>query len=255
MTALRDRRERENTGLFCFEGVHLLEELLRAGKTPDRVFVREDVIEKYSQLIKNVGCEVYEVTTSVYDKLTDEKAPQGIFTVSPYLDNVHLVGKDIELSELSNKINSNLVMLADIQDTGNAGTIIRTAAAMGCDVILAGKCADVYSQKTVRATMGALFTNDVYICPDTVSVINALREGKRRVIASALNESACVLGEFQIKDTDCFVIGNEGQGLSDEVIKSCDMTAFIPMSGRTESLNAASAAAMLLWEAKRGKSI
>ena len=94
MTALRDRREREKTGLFCFEGVHLLEELLRAGKTPYSVFVREDVTEKYSQLIKNVGCEVYEVTSSVYDKLTDEKAPQGIFTVSRYLDNVFLVGKD-----------------------------------------------------------------------------------------------------------------------------------------------------------------
>ena len=191
----------------------------------------------------------------MYDKLTDEKAPQGIFTVSRYLDNVFLVGKDIESGELAKRINGNSVMLADIQDTGNAGTIIRTSAAMGCDVILAGKCADVYSQKTVRATMGALFTNNVYICPDAVSVIKALQGCQKRVIASALNENACVLGDFEIKDTDCFVIGNEGQGLSDEVIRACDMTAFIPMSGRTESLNAASAAAMLLWEAKRGRLI
>ena len=100
--------------------------------------------------------------------------------------------------------------------------------------------------------MGALFMNDIYICTDTVAAIKSLQNRKKRVIASALNEKAHVLGEFEIQKDDCFAVGNEGRGLTQEVIVACDMTAIIPMSRRTESLNAASAASMLLWEARRG---
>ena len=101
--------------------------------------------------------------------------------------------------------------------------------------------------------MGAVFTNDIYVCADTLSAIQALQKSKSRVIASALNEKASVLGEFKIENNDCFLIGNEGQGLSGDVINACDMTCIIPMTGKTESLNAASAASVLLWEAKRGR--
>ena len=252
MTALRDRREREREGLFYFEGVHLLEEYLRAGHTPFSVFVREDVIDKYAELLEKADCEIYEVTSSVYDKVTDEKAPQGIFAVSKFLANLHFVGKNVGIDEFAKQVDGNSIMLVDLQDNGNVGTVIRTSAAMGCDVILCGKCADIYSSKTVRATMGALFMNDVYICPDTMATIKSLQNSKKRVIASALDDRASVLGEFKIEKGDCFVVGNEGQGLTDEVISACDMTAIIPMSGKTESLNAASAASILLWEAKRG---
>lgn len=253
MTSLRDRRAREEQGLFYFEGVHLLEEYLRSGKTPCSVFVREDVAEKYSSLIEKADCEIFEVTSSVYDKLTDEKAPQGIFTVSHLLDNIHFVGRDIGIGEFAEKINGNSVMLVDLQDNGNVGTVIRTAAAMDCCVILCGKYADVYSSKTVRATMGALFTNDIFICADPVAAVGSLQKSGKRVIASALDERASVLGSFDVGNDDCFVIGNEGQGLSKEFISKCDMTAYIPMSQKTESLNAASAASMLLWEARRSK--
>lgn len=254
MTALCDRRTRESVRLFCFEGVHLLEEYLRSGKKPFALFVREDVTEKYSRLIQDAECDVYEVTSSVYDKLTEEKAPQGIFTASEYLDNVFNVGKDISAEKFAERIKGNSVMLVDLQDTGNVGTVIRTAAALGSDVILCGKCADVYSKKTVRATMGALFFNDVYICFDSIAAIKALQKSGKRVIASALNKNARVLGGFEINKTDCLAIGNEGQGLSDEFISACDMTSYIPMTSRTESLNAASAATILLWEAKRSVS-
>ena len=239
--------------MFYFEGVHLLEEYLRAGKRPNSIFVREDVIEKYSELIESAFCEVYKVTESVYDKLSEEKAPQGIFTVSDFLDNVYFVGETISHSEFANKLNGNAIALVDLRDNGNVGTIIRTSAALGCDILLCGSCADIYSAKTVRATMGALFTSDIYVCKDTLTAIKALRECNKRVIATALNEKACVLGEFEIKPDDCFLIGNEGQGLSREVIESCDITCIIPMSGKTESLNAASAASVLIWDAKRGR--
>lgn len=253
MTALRDRREREEKRLFYFEGVHLLEEYLRAGNTPFAVFVREDAAEKYEKLISQAKCDVYTVNESVYAKLTEEKAPQGIFTVSEFLRNAVFFGEDIAYSELPDRIMGNSVMLVDLRDTGNVGTVIRTAAALDCSVILCGSCADIYSSKTVRATMGALFTADIFVCPEAVKTLSALKGAGIRVIASALDERAETLGSFEIKENDCFAVGNEGQGLSEAVINESAMTCFIPMSGKTESLNAASAASMLLWEARRGK--
>lgn len=246
--SLRNRRDRTEQGLFYFEGVHLLEEFLKYGGNPYCVFIREDVVGKYETLINQLQCEVYEVTSSVYDKLTDEKAPQGIFTVCNFLKNV------VELNEKSaNALNGNSVMLADLQDMGNVGTVIRTATALGCNVILGGNCADIYSAKTVRATMGALFSGNIYVCKSAETAVLLLKSSGVKVIATALTDKAEVLGRFDIGANDCFVVGNEGQGLSESVISLCDVTAIIPMSGKTESLNAATAAAMLLWEAKRGQ--
>lgn len=252
MIALRDRREREERRLFYFEGVHLLEEYLRAGNTPYALFVREDALEKYRELVSGIDCELYEVTDSVYSKLTEEKAPQGIFTVSRFLDNLHFIGNDVSYEDFPHMINGISIMPVDLRDNGNVGTVIRTSAALGCDVLLCGSCADIYASKTVRATMGAVFTNEIFVCRDTIGVIKALQSEGRRVIASALTDNASLLGGFDINDNDCFLVGNEGQGLTDEVIGQCDMTCIIPMSGRTESLNAAIAASILLWEAKRG---
>ena len=251
--ALKDKREREEKRLFFFEGVHLLEEYLRAGNTPYRIFVREDAEKRYASLLKNAGCDIYTVTESVYNKLTDEKAPQGIFTVAGYTENVCICGSEADYYGLCERIKGNSVLLCDLQDAGNVGTVIRTAAALDCAVLLCGSCADIYSPKTVRATMGALFTADIFVCPDPLKTLSSLAEGGIRVIASALDESAVRLGGFEIGERDCFAVGNEGQGLKPEFISACALKCFIPMSDKTESLNAASAASMLLWEARRGK--
>ncbi len=248
---LRNRREREEKKQFYFEGVHLLEEYLRFGFKPDALFVREDALLKYSSLVEKAGCEVYEVTESVYDKLTEEKAPQGIFTVSGFLPGVVKADDGCDYDLIARKIKGNSLMLVDLQDNGNVGTVIRTSAALSCDVLLCGNCADVYSPKTVRATMGALFSNNVYVCRDAEKTVLALQKSGKRVIASALSENASVLGGFELRFDDCFAVGNEGNGLSSEFISCCDMSAIIPMSGRTESLNAATASSILLWEAKR----
>ena len=253
MVSLRQKRDREANGLFFFEGVHLLEEYLRAGRTPKAVFVREDVSARYADLIARAGCDIYEVTSSVYDKLTEEKAPQGIFTVSPFLPNVYIVGAELPYDDLSSKIKGNSIMLVDLQDNGNVGTVIRTAAALSSDILLCGGCADVYSPKTVRATMGAMFFADVFVCRDAVAAVEALRADGKRVIASALTDKAEVLGRFDTRENDCFAVGNEGQGLGSEFISYCDFTTIIPMSGKTESFNAANAASILLWEARRGR--
>ncbi len=253
IVSLSRRREREEQKLFFFEGVHLLEEYLRFGHEPFCVFVREDVSVKYQDLLSNVDCDVFEVTESVYDKMSEEKSPQGILTVAPFLNNVIYADDEMGYDSVAERIKGNALMLVDLQDNGNVGTVIRTSAALNCATLLCGNCADVYSPKTVRATMGALFSNEIFVCKDSVKTVSAIKKSGKRVIASALTENAYELGKFEVKDTDIFAVGNEGKGLPTEFIAECNMTAIIKMSGKTESLNAASAASILLWEAKRGR--
>lgn len=253
ITALRDKRERERERLFYFEGVHLLEEYIKAGNRPKLLLVREDVTEKYSRLIESADCEIIEVTESVYSKLSEEKAPQGIFTVSEYVKSVSFIEDGTSYLRMPKDVIGNAIMLVDLQDNGNVGTVIRTATALDCPVLLCGQCADVYSPKTVRATMGALFTGSVFVCPDTLCTVESFKNADRRVIAAALTENASVLGEVEIRPDDIFAVGNEGKGLKSEVIEACGLTAIIPMSGKTESLNAAIASSILLWEARRGR--
>ena len=241
--ALSKRAERYENRRFTFEGVHLLEEFLRAGHSPCAVFVREDRTRDLSRLLNTAGCEVYEVTAPVYDKLTSEQAPQGVFTVAEFLDNI----KDFGGFE---PCGTNTLLLDNLQDPGNVGTAVRTATALGARVVLAS-CADIYSQKTVRASMGSVFFGDITVCRDSAEAIESLKNSGLRVIAAALYGKNEKLGGFDILPDDCFVIGNEGGGLSEKVLSMCDFSSRIPMTCGAESFNAAAAAAIFLWEAKR----
>ena len=144
------------------------------------------------------------------------------------------------------------MLIEDIRDPGNLGTIMRSAAALGVEtLVLCGECADIYSSKTLRGSMGALFRLKTVRARDGVSAINALRESGRRVFAAALTSEALSLDETELKSDDCIVIGNEGHGLSSDIIAACDGCVIIPMSAGTESLNAATAAAIFMWEMRR----
>ena len=149
-----------------------------------------------------------------------------------------------------------LLLLEAIRDPGNLGTIIRSAASLGIDkIVLSFDCADLYNPKTIRAAMGSLFSQKVDILPEgkMPEYISALRESGRRVFAAALHREAKILGREEIFCDDCFVIGNEGHGLSDEVIAACDSSVIIPMREGCESLNAAMAAGIFIWEMARAK--
>lgn len=141
------------------------------------------------------------------------------------------------------------MLLESVRDPTNVGAILRSAAALGVyRLILSEDCADVYNPRAVRASMGALFGQRIDRVGDLCGVIGQLRKRGRRVFAAALDENAVRLGELEIRRGDCVVIGNEGHGLSDGVLDASDGSVYIPMSGRTESFNAAVAASILMWE-------
>ena len=144
------------------------------------------------------------------------------------------------------------IVLCGVRDPGNLGTMLRTAAAFGIgEVILSSDCADLYNPKTVRAAMGAIFRMRVSICEDVCQTLSLLHTNGYRTCAATLQASSLALGSFDVDRHTCFVIGNEGHGLDRSVIDACDCSVIIPMQQGTESLNAAIAAATLLWEGYR----
>ena len=143
-----------------------------------------------------------------------------------------------------------VLVLENVQDPGNVGTVIRTAAALGIDaVLLIGDCADLYHPKTVRATMGGIFRQPV-IETDILGLENYVNQNKLRLYGAALSEDALDIRKIEMKKL-AVAVGSEGRGLSEQLLAHCGGRLIIPMSPDCESLNAAVAASIVMWEMAR----
>ena len=237
---LREKRLRDEEGLFGAEGVKLCLEALKAGIEAKWALVSETACGKFVEAVREIEekCAVTVVSDDVYLYLSEQKSPQGIFLAGQILD------KSVNLDRI---LNSGKILLLDcVQDSGNLGTMLRTAEALGIGgVILSGDCADVWSPKTLRASMGSAFRLPVCVM-DTVGAVKAVKERGFAVYAAMLDETAKRLGSFRFPEKSAVVIGNEGHGVSREAAELCEKV-YIPIQG-AESLNAAAAAAILCWE-------
>ncbi len=229
--ALKERKARLETGLFLAEGRKLTEEALSSGYQLEALLVDEARLADFS-LPEDVS--VYALPAHVLAAVCDTKTPQGIAAV------VHMRSSGV----LGRKI----VALDGVQDPGNVGTIIRTADAAGLEgVLLSMQCADVYSPKVLRATMGSVFHLPVQITEDLPSALLRLREQGYSVLSSQLDGEPFYTRQ-RIGDSFCLVIGNEGNGISDAVKATATHRLMLPMRGRAESLNAAVAAGIMMYE-------
>ena len=237
----KDKIRREE-GLFITEGVRMFAEV--PIERLDSVYVTEDMVDHASRDIRlRLGETGYEIVSDeVMKKMSDTMTPQGILTVvrtyEYSLDDILDAGK--------------LFVLADgLQDPGNLGTIFRTAEAAGAaGVILSGDSVSIYNPKSIRSTMGTLFRMPFVYVDDLPDTILKIKEHGIRVYASHLKGAVNYLEPDYTAPT-AFVIGNEGAGVSEDVVKASDGSIFIPMEGEVESLNAAVAASVLLFEAHR----
>lgn len=243
---LKDRKRREETRTFLFEGIKLTREAIASGVSLRQVFLTEKAAEKYPELTDIKGCVL--ISDSVCMKLSENTAPEGIVCVADYLD-IHTEGDLGASCDAMGKIG---LILSSVRDPGNLGTIVRTAAALGSPALVISKdSADLYNQKAVRASMGALFRTRIYRSVDLVKTINELKSLGKTVYATALTDKALSLRDVKNAKEACFVLGNEGHGLDGEVISACSGTVIIPMEEGAESLNVSSAATVLLWEGYR----
>lgn len=258
--ALVEKKARRRAGLFRFDGVKLLREAILCGADIVSVYLRDPVQEAVSALVEDAlrqgqlqeSALVY-VSEAVFEKISEEKAPEGVITVARLLEQVH---RTADAGELVAKPGERVLLAESLRDPGNLGTVMRSCAALGIDrLILSEDCADLYNPKTVRSAMGALFRLPTVTVSNEAfpQMIMALRHSGRRVFAAALRDDAEQIGAIVLRPGDCFVIGNEGHGLRAETIDACDSAAIIPMREGNESLNAAAAAAICIWETVRAE--
>lgn len=229
-----DAAFRRESGEFICDGVKTLKEALAADMSVGMVLYKGEPTER---LPLPEDCEEYYAPEELFDYASPLKnCPGPLFSV-----------KQPKQSETAIK---NAVVLENLQDPGNVGTVIRTANAFGIDaVILTGDCADLYNPKTVRATMGAIFRQRVLsVKREELKAFCA--ENGLRLYGAALTDAARDIRELELKNA-AVAIGSEGRGLSDELLSMCDSMLIIPMMPCSESLNAAVAAAVAMWEMKR----
>lgn len=251
--SLTEKKYRDEYGLFRTDGVKLAAELFSHGIVPELVLFKESSKEKVLSRIgeKFPDCDAVVLSDAVFDRVSEEKSPEGIICEVKHLDN-HGKIATINKDTLFFHVNERIILLESVRDPGNLGTVIRSAAALGANsIIISSDCADIYNPKTVRASMGAIFGINVLTTEDLARTVTELRKAGRKVFAAALDRKAMALDRVRLEEGDCFVVGNEGHGLSQAVLDVCDAKVFIPISVGAESLNAAIAASILLWEQKR----
>lgn len=256
LVKLSDRKHREEMRLFRFDGVKLLCEAIGRQVSLDGVFVRagsEAHLDERMRTLCGVGfddlsCRVFRVSPELFDRISEEKSPEGVICVANYIDKFHKMIK-IEEGNVLQPTGGATLLLESVRDPSNVGAILRSAAALGVTrVILSEDCADLYHAKTVRAAMGTLFSMPIDRVQDLPRAIDALRRNGQRVFAATLDDRALPLHEVTFAPGDCVVIGNEGHGLSEDTVAACGQSVYIPMKADVESLNAAVAAALLMWE-------
>lgn len=238
---VRDKKARKDSGLFVAEGARACFEAVKSNAAVLRVFVTEEAARRYSKYVAPLisgAAEVFYISDGVAEKIGETKSPQGVFAVCRAAQNP----PDFEQDGV-------FVLLSELQDPGNIGTILRTCEAMNVRGVLLCSCADVYSPKVLRSTMGCLFRLPFLVLSSTEYGIEMLREHGVKTFAAALSTKAALLPDVRFAEKSCIVIGNEGNGLSEKTVADCDETVMIPMPGRAESLNAASAAAILIYSA------
>ena len=252
---LKDKKGRDNESAFLAEGEKLTYEALEAGLPVIKVLVAESkserIVPKLRELSeRNLGKDtcVQILGDDAFSKISTENAPQGVISVIKHLDFFRQ-SDIIYKEEFSQNACGRSIVLCSVRDPGNLGSVIRSAVAFGVEhIILSSDCADIYNPKTVRGAMGSLFRVKVTRVSDLIKYIDAMHANGRRVYSAELSSGAKPLGEIELSRWDAVIIGNEGHGVSREVSEASDGGIYIPISSKTESLNASVAAAIFMWE-------
>ena len=229
---LASRAERRKQGIFVGDGVKLLEEAVKYWPGLQTVILSDGVEAEVPG-----GVRVVRVPEDVMASISPMEAPQGALFLAKLPEQAEFVPQ------------KGMLILDGIQDPGNIGTILRTADAMDVPVVLLEGCADPWSWKVVRSTMGAAFRRPVYQA-SWEEVLCACRAANIPIGVTALSDRAVDIRSADLREM-ALVIGSEGRGVRKEILENADRELIIPMNPHCESLNAAIAAAIVMWEIRR----
>lgn len=233
---------RRQTGLFFLEGLRLCRDAAITGYEIECTFVSENALKKLGkevEFILSSSKQSYIITASAENKITQAQTPQGIFCICKKREIKH----EIDCS-------GKYIALENVQDPSNFGAICRTAEALGIKGAITCGCCDLYNPKTQRAAMGSALRLPIIDSDDLTKTLTKLKEKGMKLYATTPRSDAVKITEASFVGGVISVIGNEGNGVSDEVFSVCEKIT-IPMKGRAESLNASMAAAITMWEMMR----
>ena len=223
---------------FVIEGIRTIEDALLNGISFTQLFFTNEAEHKFSDYIKKFvpnSNEVYILSESIMAYVSDTKTPQGVIAVAKMPQNTFNVNR-----------NGKYIALENLQDPANLGAVTRTAEALGISgIFVSSNSCDVYSPKVLRASMGTVLRMPICVCDNLLS---ELKKNNLVTYACVVHGEAESLGSFKFENGSVAVIGNEGNGLSEEMINGCDRRITIKMNGNAESLNAAVAASIVMWE-------
>ena len=236
---LGSSKQRTQSGLFVVEGLRLCADAIGSGFSFEQLFFTSDFADKHEkelQMLSAGAKQIFSVSSDAFCKMSDTVSPQGVLGVAK-----------IKADRCVLTQNGRYIVLCDVADPGNLGAVARTAEALGIDgMIVCGGC-DVYNPKALRASMGALLRIPVLRC-QLQDLFCTLQKHNIPTFASVPDRSAMPVGQADFQNGAAMLIGNEGSGLPDAVIAQCDRKITIPMRGKAESLNAAVAASILMYE-------
>lgn len=242
-------KERKSAGVFLTEGFKMFaeapEERLREVYLSQEAVGRTMEDAACAAKLERVGYET--VTDEIFRKMSDTKTPQGVLCVveQPVYTTEELLHATAPL----------LMVLENLQDPGNLGTIIRTGEGAGITgVIMSRETVDIFNPKTIRATMGSVFRVPFLYVESLLETMRRLKQNGIHTYAAHLDGER-YYDSFSFREPTAFLIGNEGNGLSRELAQSADDYLKIPMEGRVESLNAAVASSLLMYEAHRQRAL
>lgn len=230
-------KTRKETGTFVVEGLRIVQEIPKVQL--QKVYVTEEFFQKNQEMLQGIDYEL--VSENVLKEVSDTKTPQGILAV--------VKKKEYSLEQVSKEENLCFLVLENLQDPGNVGTLIRTAEGAGISaVLLSQDTVDLYNPKVIRSTMGSIFRVPTFILP--MEEIFTFLE-KQKVVSFAAHLLGNNFYQEDYKQPCAFFIGNEGNGLTDDTTNRVQKKIKIPMQGQVESLNAAIAGTVLMYEMLR----
>ncbi|HHV61098.1 MAG TPA: RNA methyltransferase [Firmicutes bacterium] len=245
---LYQKKYRDKEGRFAIEGIRLVEEALANGARLCAAFFAPDLFESdrgrlLAERLKERPIDCFTVSRHVLDAIADVATTQGVCAIAEK--------RQPRLDEILSNPDPLIVVLHDLQDPGNVGTIIRTASAAGASgVILTGSTSDEYNPKTVRATMGAIFSIPIARVASLAELLQVFRAVGISTVAGDAG-ARIMYFNHNFRRPVAILVGNEGAGLPREILNLVEEAVAIPMPGGAESLNVAVAASLLIYEALR----
>lgn len=240
---MTSKKERFHHRLFVLEGSRIVFDALKNNAPVRKIFITLSALEKYGDRLESIErseISIIVISDELGVKISDTGKTQGIFAECSFID-----GTD-KLENL--KKGGRYAVLYQLQDPGNAGMIIRTADALGLDGVIFSESCDIYNPKVIRSTMGSVFRIPVYRDVSVDDVFIAMENAGINTYAAVVDKNAEDVKTVDFSGGGGIVIGNEGNGLPEEIVSMCSERITIKMNGNIDSLNAAMATGIIMWE-------